>query len=381
MRSSRGSLELLNIELVPFFYSIDNPWARVKFFNMIKFFQLIAEGKDGFSFGKSWRYSEDSLVALLPILRVAPKKKRGYVLLSEAKNVKIEDTGHINKLLIENNEKSPVYIRMGEMFTGGSQERMATRSYIVMPKEKIKIDVRCVHASKGINTGVTMTSSGIAPSSFDSHLCSAGFKMRSIEQREVWKNVDNVAQSFCCASREMYNAGDDTADSPININDERTTGSRLGQVDITPGIDSTTIPIYSFTDDLMGNIDKFSDQIKNILQKVPYFENQVGVSLVDLHGISAVECFDLKDSWKKFKDEIIKKEGDKISKQQKNSPFQYKEERAKESLKIVLKADYEEKTLFKSKDWRIIGLKNENYTGEIVELKDKPIHLLLVRNK
>ncbi len=345
---------------------------------MIKFFRLIAEGKDGFSFGKSWRYSEDSLVALLPILRVAPKKKRGYVLLSETKKVKIEDTGQINKLLIENNEKSPVYIRMGEMFTGGSQERMATRSYIIMPKEKIKIDVRCVHASKGINVGVVMTSAGIAPSVFDSHLCSSGFKMRSIEQREVWKSVDNVAQSFCCASREMYDAGNDN----IRFDGERTTtAGNLDQVDITPGIDSTTIPIYSFTDDLMGNIDKFSDQIKNILQKVPYFEDQVGVSLIDLQGISAIECFDLKDSWKKFKDEIIKKEGDKISKQEKNSPFQYKENRAKESLKIVLKADYEEKTLFKSKDWRIIGLKNENYTGEIVELKDKPIHLLLVRNK
>lgn len=346
---------------------------------MIKFFQLIAEGKDGFSFGKSWRYSEDSLVALLPILRVAPKKKRGYVLLSETKKVKIEDTGQINKLLVKNNEKSPVYIRMGEMFTGGSQERMATRSYVVMPKEEIKIDVRCVHASKGINVGVTMTSSGIAPSSFDSHLCSAGFKMRSIEQREVWKNVDNVAHSFCCSSREIYDAGDG-ADSPADINDERIVG---GQAEVTSGINTTEIPSFDamFTDNLMGNIDKFSDQIKNILQKVPYFENQVGVSLIDLQGISAIECFDLKDSWKKFKDEIIKKEGDKISKQEKNSPFQYREDRAKESLKIVLKADYEEKTLFKSKDWRIIGLKNKNYTGEIVELKDKPIHLLLVRNK
>ena len=347
---------------------------------MIKFFQLIAEGKDGFSFGKSWRYSEDSLVALLPILRVAPKKKRGYVLLSETKKVKIEDTGHINKLLIENNEKSPVYIRMGEMFTGGSQERMATRSYIVMPKEKIKIDVRCIHASKGINVGVTMTSSGIAPSVFDSHLCSAGFKMRSIEQREVWKSVDNVAHNFCCASREMYDAGD-AADSPVNINDERIPESGLYSIEATSSITGPSFSGSTFTDDLMGNIDKFSDQIKNILQKVPYFENQVGVSLIDLQGISAIECFDLKDSWKEFKDEIIKKEGDKISKQEKNSPFQYKEDRAKESLKIVLKADYEEKTLFKSKDWRIIGLKNKNYTGEIVELKDKPIHLLLVRNK
>ena len=348
---------------------------------MIKFFQLIAEEKDGFSFGKSWRYSEDSLVALLPILRVAPKKKRSYVLLSETKNVKISDTGQINKLLIENNEKSPIYIRMGEMFTGGSQERMATRSYIVMPKEKITIDVRCIHASKGINTGVTMTSSGIAPSSFDSHLCSAGFKMRNIEQREVWKNVDTVANLYCCASREMYDAGSTSGSS--SINDERITEGNLGQIDTMPGIDSTTIPSFdsTFTDDLKGNIDKFSDQIKSILQKVPYFENQVGVSLIDLQGISAIECFDLKDSWKKFKDEIIKKEGDKISKQQKKSPFEYKENRAKDFLKIVLKADYEEKTLFKSKDWRIIGLKNENYTGEIVELKDKPIHLLLVRNK
>ena len=162
---------------------------------MNKFLQLIADEKDGFSFGKSWRYNEDSLVALLPILRIAPKKKRNYVLLSETKNVKIGDTGQINKILVENNEESPVYIRMGEIFSGGTQERMATRSYIIMPKENINIDVRCVHASKGINTGASMKSDGVAPSIFDVNLCSSGFKMRSVEQREVWKDVENVAQS------------------------------------------------------------------------------------------------------------------------------------------------------------------------------------------
>ena len=358
-----------------------NPWAQeVEFFNMNKFLQLIADEKDGFSFGKSWRYSEDSLVALLPILRVAPKKKRGYVLLSETKNVKIEDTGHINKLLIENNEKKPVYIRMSEMFSGKSQERMATRSYIIMSKEKIKIDVRCVYASKGINTGAEMASSGIAPSVFDSYCCSAGFKMRNIEQREVWKNVNNVAQTFFYASLDLSDKG--TTNDPVGTYDERTTWGNVGQqTDSELEVDSTGSGQTMFTDDLKGNIDKFGDQIKNILQKVPYFKNQVGVALIDLQGISAIECFDLKDSWEKFKEEIIKKEGDKISKKQKNSPFQYKENKAKYFLGMVLKADYEEKTLFKSKDWRIIGLKNKNYTGEIVKLKDKPIHILLVRNK
>lgn len=346
---------------------------------MIKFFQLIADEKDGFSFGKSWRYSEDSLVALLPILRVSSSKRK-YILLSEAKKVNIKDTGQINKLLIENNEKRPVYIRMSEIFTGGSQERMATRSYIVMPREKITIDVRCIHASKGINAGVSMTSSSVAPSVFDSYCCSAGFKMRNIEQREIWKSVDNVAHILSCSISDL--SSDDTGNvgKDSMVYDERTPGSGLDRADLEEGT-TTNVPFPIFTDDLKGNMDKFSDQIKNILQKVPYFENQVGVSLIDLQGISAIECFDLKDSWKKFKDEIIKKEGDKISKQQKKSPFEYKENRAKDFLKIVLKANYEEKTLFKSKDWRIIGLKNENYSGEIVELKDKPIHLTLVRNK
>ena len=70
---------------------------------MNKNLQNIANEKQGFSFGESWRYSEDSLVSLLPILRKTSKKKN-YLLLSESEKAEIRDTGNINRVEIYNGD-------------------------------------------------------------------------------------------------------------------------------------------------------------------------------------------------------------------------------------------------------------------------------------
>jgi len=103
--------------------------------------QTILEEKDNFQFGESWRFSDDSLVAVLPILRKSDKT-RNYIILKEAKNVEISDTGQINRVRITNNEDKPVYIRMGEIFTGKTQERIAIRSHVILPKESVDVEVR-----------------------------------------------------------------------------------------------------------------------------------------------------------------------------------------------------------------------------------------------
>lgn len=332
--------------------------------------QNIAEEKVGFSFGGSWRYSEDSLVSLLPILRDS-SKKRNYLLLRESDKVEVRDTGQINKIEVYNGDTKPVYIRMGEIFTGKTQERTATRSYLVMPKEKVRVDVRCVYASKGINMGTNMSSGGIVPSSIDSIMSTSLFKSRSIDQKDIWAEVGNTAQCYYSRTIEMK------SNFPDFPHGDRIDLGEINEADSVKEFVEEVTPM--FTDDLRGNIERFSKQINSILEKVPYFENQVGLATLDLKGVSGIECFDLKQSWKAMKDDIVKKEGEHLSKEQKESPFEYKEKKALQAVKDVLKHDFEEKVLFKSKDYRLFGIKNEQYTGEIVEFKGELLHLVIIR--
>ena len=326
---------------------------------MNPYLQAILEGKDGFSFGDSWRYCVDSLVAVLPILRKS-EKVRKYLILKEAKNVEISDTGQINRIRITNKEKKPIYIRMGEIFTGKSQERIAIRSHIILPKESTEIEVRCVYASKPISTGEMMKSGGLAPASFDSLFSHSSFKMRSPDQSQVWKEV-NMSASMMANSSEML-------DRQFDLRAEvETEGGTVETVRSQPA------------DDLKGIIDVFSKQIDKILKEVPFLEDQVGIALLDLSGVSSLECFDLSGSWKALRDDIIKKEGENLSKLQKESPFEYKAKKAVNAVKALLSNAFEEKTTFKTKEVRITNLNSEKYSGEITELNNELVHLVLVR--
>lgn len=297
-------------------------------------------------------------MAILPILRDL-NKKRNYVLLKEAK-ANVSDTGNINKILVKNNDKRPIYVRMGEIFTGKSQERISVKSHIVMPKESIKVEVRCVYASKGINTGTLMESGGFAPDCIIKGFIVANYKDRNVEQSKVWNDVTNYCMSMREASSNIKDANID------NVFDNKQFSHSADEFNFS-------------NDDLKGNIDKYSKQIKNIFQKVPYFNNQVGLATLDLKGVNGIECFDLKQSWKILRDDIIKKEGEKLSKEEEDSPFIYKKDKAVNSVKKILSLDFNKKVIFKSKNYKIIGLQSENYGGEIVELNNEIIHLLLIR--
>ena len=343
---------------------------------MNKFLQTIAEEKNGFSFGKSWRYSEDSLVALLPILRKS-RERRKYMLLREAEKIEVFDTGNINKIRILNNEKKPIFVRMGEIFVGKTQGRTTVRSYVIMPGEKTEIEVRCIHASKSINTGSSMVQSGLMTSNFDSLFSWHSFRDRSVSQRTVWNTISETSNSFCNTLFELASNG--TIDSTIGSSDVWATEEFLAAGGESSNYNWPFRDI--FNDDFKNNLDQFSKQIEKILSEVPILKNQVGLVTLDLKGVSGLEVFDLKDSWKALREDIIKREGEKLSKIQKDSPFEYKKGKAVKIVKNLLKTDFEEKVIFKNKDYRIIGLNSEKFTGEITELHGRVIHCTLVRKK
>ena len=119
----------------------------------------------------------------------------------------------------------------------------------------------------------------------------------------------------------------------------------------------------------------FSDVIK----RVPLSEDQVGMALIDTKGFHSLDCFDLALSWKELKEAITEKESVQLSEKDGSGVFQYRPEKARESIVEVLGNGWAEKVIFDSAETKTVVLDTDRYSGEAVLLGDSVIHLLLAR--
>ncbi len=143
----------------------------------------IADGRFGYKLGDPWKYSDESLGVVVPILR-ENSPERNYVTMYEVlKELNIQDTGKIDQLDLQNKSGIAIFIRAGTIFTGGTQNRAAQHSGI-FSHEKETINVRCVNASHGIRKGEEMVFGDIAPPSVTRNLMSR-------DQHSVWNSVSN----------------------------------------------------------------------------------------------------------------------------------------------------------------------------------------------
>lgn len=322
-----------------------------------QFLKAIKEQKEGFSFGKPWRYSKDSLFAVLPIVRKS-RVQRDYITLSEAKKVKIEDSGQINKVLIANNNKDPLFIRAGEIFKGQTQERAAILSRIVMPKEAAEIEVVCVHQTKGIFTGAAMAASGFTP---------AGIEMSLYEDTARREDANDIYQNI------QANAWNNVASYSVR-------GASINQASTSQsGGPSLSTP----SDDLVESMRTFSKSIEEVIKAVPKIDWQTGLALISVDGVEAIECFNLADSWTAVHEAVISKENETLAKylQDQDSIFEYKSGKVEGITQKALGLNFVQKDLFKDKDSRTISLKAGDYLGEATMFKNKIIHLALTRKK
>jgi hypothetical protein len=308
-----------------------------------EFINAIRDEKEGFSFGKPWRFDEKALTAILPILRES-KAKRKYLVLAEAKKVRLEDTGNIDSILVTNNEEKPVFIRAGNIFKGKTQERAATISRVIMPGKTEKIDVVCIHASRPISSGVEVKSAGVTPRSIDLS-----------SQNEAWDS----AQTFCSMSMSV------SASLGSSINNG--SGGGGGKVE------------YVKVDDIATNLETFSKAIESVLKKVPFTKNQVGVVLLDTKGCAGLEAFDLSVSWKAIKEDIVRREGEKIAEIDKDNVFEYKPKKAKDQAKKSLAGNFKEQPLYGDNDTQIFKISRGDFVGEVTLLGNKVIHLNLTK--
>lgn len=360
-------------------------------FNRDTVFQIIQNEKMGFTFGIPERPDESSLAVVLPILR-SSSLKRSYVTLPETRNwggtnedgVQIADTGNINRMRFTNKTDSNVFVRSGTILKGATQERTTLVSTILFPGETKELEVRCVHRSRGISHGAKVTHSGLTPLRFDQMNYRKEYS--ASEQQTYWRNAETVSGSVLRSTAVSFN------DSEVGR--RRRASSPRGQsmgaysvlsADVNPSpIGSDFLGSMPRQDDLSSHMEEFSKSFSDMLAKVQFIPGQVGLGLISDKGVETIELFDLTDSWKALHEDAVKRVGADVVKPDTGGVFEYRKDKAVEAVKKVLGVGFSSKVIYEHRangqpSLSVIGVSNEKYTGEIVELDGKVMHLVLLR--
>jgi hypothetical protein len=148
----------------------------------------IADNRFGYRLGEPWKYSEETLGVVVPILRENASDRLYITMYEVLKELNIKDTGSINQVEFQNRSGIAVFVRAGTIFAGETQPRAVQHSGIYSNEKEI-IDVRCVNASRGISKGKEMSFGDIAPPSVTINLMTGS-------QSDVWSSVSNYTNAL-----------------------------------------------------------------------------------------------------------------------------------------------------------------------------------------
>lgn len=295
-----------------------------------KFIKSIREEKDGFSFDQPWRLGEKSLGVIIPIIRKS-QEKRDYIVFAEARQIKVEDTGQIDYVFVQNNEVKPLLISRGEIFRGKTQERAAIHDHIIKSKQGLRVAVRCIHQSRSISHGAEMKYGGRTP-----------YAVNYVSQSQTWKSASEMANSMNVARTEWSS--------------------------------NTNTDFLGSSDDLVGTLDNLTDAMKEAFKKIPYVKNQVGAAFFSGNEMSGMDVYDLPKSWDAIKKDVVEKEGASFLKKDNAEMFSFKPEKGRKLIKEHLSADFEEKEIY-NREYKLIELRSSKLIGEAIEFQNKVIHL------
>lgn len=396
----------------------------------------IADNRLGYRLGDPWKYSEETLGVVVPILRENSPNREYCTMYEVLKELNINDTGNIDQIGLQNKSGMAIFVRAGTIFTGKTQNRAAQHSG-VYSNEKEVINVRCVHASYGIHRGEEMGFGDIAPPSVTMNLMAR-------DQSSVWNSVRNYTGSSETERQRRFGSGlcglatvdsitIDTNTIPeglpegvkkalgfISDSKKRRSDTRCGvhtfsssdgtkKTRITREFTSEGITqlwsgelsnehieeIARFastnnvntnlhdtaTNDLLGHIKKNQSVIDDMMQKVPLFDNQVGAIIFNPVGVIAVETFDHPKSWESIKKEIIEKYGDKIKEKQSEHLFELKPEAIIPAFRKFIEGldKFVEKVVRKDDFSETRAIIGEGIVGEYTLVKGQSIHVLLLK--
>lgn len=404
------------------------------------FLNDIADSKSGYRLGDPWKYSEETLGVVVPILR-ENSPDRFYVTMYEVLDqLNIKDTGHINQVELQNDCGMAIFVRAGTIFEGKTQPRAAQHSG-VYSNEKETIDVRCVNASCGINRGTEMKFGDIAPPSVTINLMAR-------DQSGVWSSVrdytsgsgterqrrsgsapygsvnsevgpvqtnaipeslpEGVRKALNYISECKSRRSDTCCDVHTYTSSDGSKRTRIARVypsegvtqvwsgeglsdkdieDINRFASTNNIRTHNTTagaNDLLGHLEKIrkgQSVLDDMMQKVPLFDNQVGAIIFSPVGVIAVETFDHPKSWEAIKKEIIEKYGDKIKDKQAEHLFELKPETILPTFKKFISGldKFSERTIRKDSLSETREVHGDGVIGEYTLVKGQPIHVLLIR--
>lgn len=354
--------------------------------------QIVAEEKLGFKFGKPDRPSIDSLACILPILRET-SQERQYITYSETEEVLATDSGSINKVNLKNKSKKNVFLRSGTIFQGkGTQSRALARSAVLFPGQEVALDVRCVHASHGINSGSGFKYGGITPLSVDENFYASGYTPR--DQQTMWNAVSSSSQEMrASVTGERFERSSHRSHVPSGSRPRASVRSLMASAGGVRFLaaDDVAEPIsggiFAGHDNLKQNFDDFAKNFDDLLSKARLHENQVGLGLITEKGCRTVELFDLTASWESIHKDSVKRMGTELLRGPDNSiVFEYKPEHAVNAVRAVLGLSFKVNQIYEHKPSNgepavaIFGLTAQRYVGEVVELDGRVIHLVLLES-
>jgi len=331
----------------------------------------IALEKNGYLIGDPWRFTEFSLAAVVPIGRVTDEL-RGYRLLSEVKGeVKVRDTGEIDKVELLNETIHPVLIKAGEVLVGSTQSRVVAKSQVIMSGEKVVVDCACVHSSKGIREGQNMAPLSYSPTPIRRSIYEGYRRANKLEdyqyshrvQNNIWGSVNDYSRSMSASLGRTASALCASVSEDLGTLAEG----------LTPAF---TTP----SEDLAGRLSESQDKYKDILKRIPSIEHQVGMCLLTMTGLESLESFEHPDSWEKMRKIILGSEADKISDvSDQNGLFDFRKDKARAIVQELLRIQYESKAVIEKEHTATYMLDASSFMGEVVTLHGNPIHCAFIR--
>lgn len=378
----------------------------------------ISEGRFGYRLGDPWKYSEETLGVVVPILRENSPDREYITMYEVLKELNMKDTGNISQIELQNRSGMAIFVRAGTIFKGKTQPRAVQHSG-VYSNEKETINVRCVNASYGINRGTEMEFGDIAPPSVTMNLMAR-------DQSGVWSSVrdytsgsvptnvipeslpEDVRKALSYVSECKSRRSDTCCDVHTYTNSSGSKRTRIARVypsegvtqiwsgeglsdkdidDINKFASTNNIRMHNTTgsNDLLGHLEKIKKSqsiLDDMMQKVPLFDNQVGAIIFNAVGIIALETFDSPKSWESIKKEIIEKYGDKIKERQANHLFELKPEMILPMLKKFIEEldNFKETTILRDEFSETRVVRGEKIIGEYTLVKGQPIHVLLLKD-
>lgn len=408
----------------------------IKPYELKTFLNDVVDSKYGYKLSDPWKYSEEALGVVVPILRENAADRQYITMYEVLDQLNMKDTGHINLIELQNNSGTAIFVRTGTIFAGKTQNRAAQHSGVYQEKTT-NINVNCVYQTHGIRKGEEMKFGDIAPPSITMNLMTGN-------QSKVWESVhryttgsseinityptstptppatnSQISENLSKAYESIQRYGNNWYGVNCEVQASREGTVRISRVRPSEGITQVWRGSLSekeieelnkyanninsssregsnmgnlgnlgqrsepSSDNLLKHLQKIKDQsiLDDMMQRVPLFNNQVGAIIFNPVGVIALEMFDHPKSWESIKREIIEKYGDKIKNEQAEHLFELKPEMILPTLGKFIKGldKFTEKIIRKDNFSETREVCGEGIIGEYTLVKNQPIHVLLLR--